>query len=79
MMTMMSMFIIYSWGEHLQEAEDGIWDRVGWSGGRWGVTLYFLSIVKFSFAGCIRRCGGLPDVRGMETQEYPEWTVEGIN
>ena len=45
-------------GEHLQEAEDGIWDGVGWLGGRWGVTLYFLSIVKFSCAGCIRRRGG---------------------
>ena len=47
-------------GEHLQEAEDAIWDGVGWLGGRWGVTLYFLSIVNFSCAGCIRRRGGLP-------------------
>ena len=79
MMTMMSMYIISSWGEHLQEDENGIWDRVGWLGGRWGVTLYFLSIVKFfvqSASGGVRDC---PDVRGMETQEYPEWTVEGIN
>jgi len=59
-MTMMSMYIISSWGEHLQEAEDGIWDGVGWLGGRWGVTLYFLSIVKFYCAGCIMRRGGLP-------------------
>ena len=29
----------------------GMGDRVGWFGGRWGVTLYFLSIVKFSCAG----------------------------
>ena len=48
-MTMMSMYIISSLGEHLQEAEDGIWDGVGWLGDRWGVTLYFLSIVKFCF------------------------------
>ena len=33
---------------------------VGWLGGRWGVTLYFLSIVESSFAGCIKRRGGLP-------------------
>ena len=59
-MTMISMYIIPSWGEHLQEAEDGIWDGVGWLEGRWGVTLYFLSIVKFSCAGCIRRREGLP-------------------
>ena len=59
-MTMMSMYIISSWGEHLQEAEDGIWDGVGWLGGRWGVTLYFLSTVKFSCAGCIMRRGGVP-------------------
>ena len=59
-MTMMSMYIISSWGEHLQEAEDGMGDGVGWLGGRWGVTVYFLSIVKFSCAGCIRRRGGLP-------------------
>ena len=59
-MKMMSMYIISSWGEHMQEAEDGIWDGVGWLGGRWGVTLYFLSIVKFSCAGCIRRREGLP-------------------
>ena len=59
-MTMMSRYIISSWGDHLEEAEDGMGDRVGWLGGRWGVTLYFLSIVKFSCAGCIRRRGGLP-------------------
>ena len=59
-MTMMSRYIISSWVEHLKEAEDGMGDRVGWLGGRWGVTLYFLSIVKFSCAGRIRRRGGLP-------------------
>ena len=59
-MKMMSMYIISSWGEHLQESEDGIGDGVEWLGGRWGVTLYFLSIVKFSCAGCIRRREGLP-------------------
>ena len=59
-MTMMSMYIISSWGDHLQEAEDGMGDGVGWLGGRWGVALYFLSIVKFSCVGCIRRRGELP-------------------
>ena len=59
-MTMMSMYIISSWGEHLQEAEDEMGDGVGWLGGVWGVTLYFLSIVNFSCVGCIRRHGGLP-------------------
>ena len=50
-MTMMSMYIISSWGDHMLEAEDGMGGGVGWLGGRWGVTLYFLSIVKFSCAG----------------------------
>ena len=44
-MTMMNMYIIFSCAEHLQESEDGMEDGVGWLGGRWGVTLYFLSIV----------------------------------
>ena len=38
-MTMMSMYFISSWGEQLQEAEDGMGDEVGWLGGRWVVTL----------------------------------------
>ena len=59
MMTMMSMYIISSWGEHLQEAEDRMGDGVEWLGGRWVVTIYFISIVKFSCAGCIRRRGVL--------------------
>ena len=59
-MTMMSMYNISSLEEHLQEAENGMGDGVGWLEGRWGVTLYFLSIVKFSCAGFIKRCGGLP-------------------
>ena len=59
-MTMMSMYIISSCGEHLQEAEVGMGDGVGWLGGRWGVTLYFFSIVKFSCVGFISRRGGLP-------------------
>ena len=58
-MKMMSMYIISSWGEYLKESEDGMGDVIGWLGGRWGVTLYFLSIVKFSYGGCIRRRGGL--------------------
>ena len=60
MTTMMNMYIISSWGEHLQEADDGMGGGLGWLGCRWGVTLYFLSIVKFYCAGCIRRRGGLP-------------------
>ena len=59
-MTMMNMYIALSWREHLQEAEDGMLDGVGWLGGRWVVTHYFLSIVQFSCAGCIRRRGELP-------------------
>ena len=79
-MTMMNMYIISSWIEHLQEAEDVMGDGIGYLVGRWGVTLYFLSIVKFSCAGCIRRRGGCLDIsRGMETQEYLKWTVEGKN
>ena len=45
-MKMTSMYIISSRGERLQESEDGMGDGVVWLGGRWGVTLYFLSIVK---------------------------------
>ena len=59
-MTMMNMYIISSWIEHLQEAEDVMGDGIGYLVGRWGVTLYFLSIVNFSCVGCIRRCGGRP-------------------
>ena len=62
-MKMMSLYIISSWGEHLQEAEDGMGGGVGWLGGIWGVTLYFIFIVKFSCAGCIRRRGGLPSCK----------------
>ena len=35
-------------------------DGVRWLGGRLGVTLYYISIVKFYCVGCIRRRGGLP-------------------
>ena len=59
-MTMMNIYIISSWIEHLQEAEDGMGDGIGYLVGRWGVTLYFLFIVKFSCVGCIRRRGILP-------------------
>ena len=41
----MNMYIISSWREHLQEADDGMGDGVGWLGGRWGVTIYFISVV----------------------------------
>ena len=44
----------------MQEAEGGMGDGVVWLEDIWGVTIYFLSIVKFSCAGCIRRRGGLP-------------------
>ena len=60
MMTMMNMYIIYSCRYQLQEAEDGMGDGVWWLGVRWGVTIYFLSIVKIYCVGCIRRRGGLP-------------------
>ena len=33
---------------------------VGWLGGRWDVTVYFLSIDKFSCVGCIMKRGVLP-------------------
>ena len=45
MMTVMNMYIISSWKEHLQEAEDGMGDEVRWLGGRWGVTICFLYFV----------------------------------
>ena len=45
MMTTMNMYIISSWIEHLQKSYDGMGDGDAWLGGRWGVTLYFLSIV----------------------------------
>ena len=41
----MNMYIIFSWKEHLQESEDGMGDGVKWLEGRYGVTLYFHSIV----------------------------------
>ena len=59
-MKMMNMYIISSWTEHRQEDKDGMVDGVGWLGGRWVVTLYFLSIVKFYCLFCISRSGGLP-------------------
>ena len=60
MITMINMYIIYSLRDHRQEAKDGMGDGIGWLGGRWGVTLYFLSIVKISCLVCIRRRGVLP-------------------
>ena len=60
MMTMMNTYIVSSWREHLQEADDGMGDGVWWLGDRCTVSLYFLSIVKFSCLGCIRRRVGLP-------------------
>ena len=79
-MTMMNQYIISSWREHLQEAEDGMGDGVGWLGGRWGVTLYFISIVKISCAGCIRRRGGLPrSFKRDGNSRISRITVEAIN
>ena len=78
-MAMMSMYIISSWREHLQEYEDGTGDGIGWLGGRWGVTLYFSLLLSFLVQAASGDVGDCPDVRGTETQEYPEWTVEGIN
>ena len=45
MMTMMNTYIFFSWREHLQEADDGMGYGFGWLGGRWGITLYSISIV----------------------------------
>ena len=45
MMKIMNMYIIYLWREHLQEADAGMGDGVGWLGGRWYVTISFLSII----------------------------------
>ena len=45
MMIMIHMYIISSWKEYPQEYEDGMGGEVGWLGGKWGVTLYFSSIV----------------------------------
>ena len=59
-MTMMNMYIIYSWIDHLQEYEDGMEDGVGWLGGRCSVAIYFISAVKFSCEVCIKRRGELP-------------------
>ena len=79
-MTMIHMYIISSWREHLQEDEDGMGDGVGWLGGRWGGTLYFLSLLNFLVQAASGGMENCPDLSiWMETQEYPEWTVEGIN
>ena len=43
------------------QGQNGGWGWVvQWLGGRWGVTLYFLSIVKIYCVGPIMRRGGLP-------------------
>ena len=44
-MTMINMYNISSLREHLQEPEDVIGGGVRCLGGRWGLTLYFISIV----------------------------------
>ena len=54
------MYINSSWREYLQEAKDGMGDGVGWLGGRWGITLYFLYIVNFFVQAA---SGGVGDCR----------------
>ena len=57
----------------ITEADDkrGVWaDK--WLGGIWGVTTSHSLL-------CHWLCKTQQYNRGMETQEYPEWTVEGIN
>ena len=76
----MNMYIISSWRDHLQGAEYGMGDGVGWLGSRQVVTLYFLSIVKFFVQAASGGGGDFPDTsRGMKIQEQPKWTVEDIN
>ena len=58
MMTM-NMYIIYSRIDHLQEAEDGMADGVGWFRGICSVAIYFISTVKVSCVDCIKRRGEL--------------------
>ena len=50
-MTMVSSYIISSWGEHLQEAEDGMGERVGgwWVGGRGRVREHITDSFFFIF------------------------------
>ena len=68
-MTMINMYIISSCKQHLQEAVDGMGDGVGWLGGRWGVNLYFLSIVKFLVKAASAGVGDCPDISiGIETK-----------
>ena len=44
-MTKMMNMYIYSWREHMQEAEDVMEYGFGLLVCRWGVTIYFISIV----------------------------------
>ena len=59
----MSMYTIFLWIYHLQEAEDGMEDGVGWLGGRWGITFYFISIVIFLVYAASGSVGGCPDLQ----------------
>ena len=63
-MTMMNMYTIYSRKEHLQEAEYGMGDGVGWLGCRWGVTLYFLSLLNFLVQAASGVVGDCPCLSG---------------
>ena len=44
-MTMINIYIIYSWKDHMKESTDEMGDGVRWLGGRWVVNLYFLSVL----------------------------------
>ena len=69
MTTMMNTYIISSWREKQQEADDGMRDGVGWLGGTWGVTLYFIYISNFLLQAVSGGVGDCPDLlRGMENQ-----------
>ena len=78
MMKMMSMYIISSWREHLQEAEDGMGDGVGWLGGRWGVTLYFSLLLSFLVQAALGGVGDCPDL-GEKIESYTPSTTQPPN
>ena len=78
-MTMMSMFIISSWESTCKKPRmEWVMGLGGWEvdGVLLSIFYLLLSFLVQAASGGVRDC---PGVRGMETQEYPEWTVEGIN
>ena len=50
----------------------------GWEVDGVQLSIFFL-LLSFLVQAASWVVGDCPDVRGMETQEYPEWTAEGIN